>query len=140
MELTLTHVRVVDSVGLLVHRLLEWLLRHEVCSNIDTRTQPTSKATYINTSHKYYLDVNELEERERGQSRRACAMSGACHTVRRCDGLKEEEREEAHRRAVRRGWEMGGIGVAACRYKGVGVVRHGADGVVRGAALARVPG
>jgi hypothetical protein len=38
MELTLTHVRVVDSIGLLVHRLLEWLLRHVVCSNVDTRT------------------------------------------------------------------------------------------------------
>jgi hypothetical protein len=62
-------------------------------------------------------------------------MCGACHTVRRCDGLKEEEREEAHRRAVRRCWEMGGIGVAACRYKGVGVVHCGADGMVRGAAL-----
>jgi hypothetical protein len=62
-------------------------------------------------------------------------MCGAYHTVR----LKEEEREEAHRRAVRHGWEMGGIGVAACRYKGVGVVRCGPDGVVRGAARARVP-
>jgi hypothetical protein len=81
----------------------------------------TSKATYINTSHKYYLEVNELEERERGQSQRAC------HTIRRCDGLKEEEREEAHRP---RGYEMGGIGVVACRYKGVKVVRRGADGVV----------
>jgi hypothetical protein len=67
-------------------------------------------------------------------------MCGACHTVRRCDGLKEEEREEAHRREVRHGWEMGGIGVVACTYKGVGVVRRGADGVVRGAARARMPG
>jgi hypothetical protein len=100
----------------------------------------TSKATYINTSHKYCLDVNELEEMERGQSRRACAMCGACHTVRWCDRLKEEEREEAHRQAVRRGWEMGGIGVAVCRYKGVGVVRRVADGVVCGIARARVPG
>jgi hypothetical protein len=84
--------------------------------------------------------VNELEERERGQSRRACATCGACHTVRQCDGLKEEEREEAHYRAVRHGGEMGGIGVAACRYKGVGVVHRGAVDVVLGAARARVPG
>jgi hypothetical protein len=66
MELTLTHVRVVDSIGLLVHWLLEWLLQHMVCSDVDTRTQPNKQGNIHQYITQVLLDVNELEEREHG--------------------------------------------------------------------------